>query len=83
MDAFYSNGYSEISEVNLWRKPNIGMIRSAKHDLNIDIENSILIGDRLVILKQDITQGVKNLYHVLTGHGKDERQKFNSNYFKK
>ena len=50
------------------------MIRSAKHDLNIDIENSILIGDRLSDIEAGYNSGVKNLYHVLTGHGKDERQ---------
>ena len=80
-DAFYANGYSEISEVSKWRKPNTGMIRSAKSDLNIDIENSILIGDRVTDIEAGYNSGIENLYHVLTGHGKDERQKFNSDYF--
>ena len=81
LDAFYANGYSEMSEMNDWRKPNIGMISNAKSDLNIDIENSILIGDRISDIESGYNSGIKNLFHVLTGHGKDEREKFNSDYF--
>ena len=81
-DALYANGYSDISKLSLWRKPNIGMISNAKLDLNIDIENSILIGDRLSDIEAGYKSGIKNLFHVMTGHGKNERDLFNGYYLK-
>ena len=82
LDAFYANGYSDISELSLWRKPNIGMISNAKKDLNIDIKNSILIGDRLTDIEAGYNSGIRKLFHVMTGHGKKERNFFNVRFLK-
>ena len=51
----------------------------AAKDLSIDLESSIVIGDRDSDLKAGISAGLKKLVHVLTGHGADERQKIIKN----
>lgn len=78
IDGIYANGCLEDYKSN-WRKPNTGMLEQAKIDLNIDIKNSILIGDRLTDIKAGARAGLKNLFHVLTGHGKKEREDLLSN----
>ena len=81
-DGIYANGYSSISDNN-WRKPNIGMILNAKYDFNIDLQKSILIGDRLSDIKTGYDSGIKKLFHVMTGHGRKERKYFDSFLSKK
>lgn len=49
------------------RKPKPGMLLSAIDDLNIDVSNSILVGDKVSDLKAGIAAGVKNNYLVRTG----------------
>ena len=46
ISAIYANACGPNSK-DEWRKPNIGMILEAKKDFNIDLNRSILIGDRL------------------------------------
>ena len=81
-DAIYSNGYLGSDKKNNWRKPSIGMIECAKVDLNIDVKNSLLIGDRLSDIKAGYNAGIKTLIHVLTGHGKKERELIDNEFFK-
>ena len=50
------------------------MIIEASLDLNININKSILIGDRLSDMKAGLEAGVEKLFHVLSGHGKSERK---------
>ena len=57
------------------------MIIQASKDLKIDLEKSILIGDRLTDLEAGLRSGIKNLVHVLTGHGIKEREDI-INHFK-
>tara|TARA_Y100001968_G_C19367499_1_gene723336 strand:- start:3 stop:671 length:669 start_codon:yes stop_codon:yes gene_type:complete len=71
--AIYANGYSDLSPDAYWRKPNPGMLIEAKTELNIDLNKSILIGDRMSDLIAGASAGVSQLIHVLTGHGKKER----------
>ena len=73
IDAIYANGCLEDSESN-WRKPNPGMLLEADIDLNIDLKNSILVGDRISDIKAGIRAGLENNFHILTGHGKYERK---------
>ena len=47
---------------------------SIEGDLNIDLTQSILIGDRLSDILCAYNAGIKNIIHVLTGHGKEERK---------
>ncbi|TEW54555.1 D-glycero-beta-D-manno-heptose 1,7-bisphosphate 7-phosphatase [Psychromonas sp. RZ22] len=49
------------------RKPKPGMLMNAIEDLNIDIESSILIGDKVSDLQAGIAAGVKTNYLVRTG----------------
>ncbi|MBB1274765.1 D-glycero-beta-D-manno-heptose 1,7-bisphosphate 7-phosphatase [Psychromonas sp. SR45-3] len=49
------------------RKPKPGMLMNAIADLNIDIETSILIGDKVSDLQAGIAAGIKTNYLVRTG----------------
>jgi len=49
------------------RKPKPGMLINAIEDLNIDIEASILIGDKVSDLQAGIAAGVKTNYLVRSG----------------
>ena len=49
------------------RKPKPGMLLNAIEDLNIDISNSILVGDKVSDLQAGIAAGIKNNYLVKTG----------------
>jgi len=49
------------------RKPKPGMLLNAIEDLNIDVEHSILVGDKVSDLKAGIAAGVKSNYLVRTG----------------
>ena len=72
--GIYANGFSSNDGSHSWRKPNPGMIIEASLDLNININKSILIGDRLSDMKAGLEAGVEKLFHVLSGHGKSERK---------
>ena len=56
------------------RKPRIGLLEKAKNDLAIDFKKSYVIGDKVSDI--EIAQGIggKGIL-VLTGSGKDEKQK--------
>ena len=84
IDAIYANGASpnELLSSKSWRKPNPNMILEAAKDFNIDIKNSILVGDRLTDFQAGQNAGIKKFVHVLTGHGKNERESI-LNMFKK
>ena len=49
------------------RKPKPGMLLNAIEDLNIDVEASILVGDKVSDLQAGIAAGVKTNYLVRTG----------------
>ena len=84
--AIYSNSYKD-SKSNNWRKPNPNMIIQASIDFNLNLEDSILIGDRNTDLEAGYRSGIKTLVHVKTGHGGRERDEviknFQSNKFLK
>ena len=56
------------------------MILEASKEFNINLKNSILIGDRLTDLLAAKNAGINKLVHVLTGHGKNERDKVLKNF---
>ena len=72
--AIYANGYGPSQGYEKWRKPNQGMLIEAYKDFNIDLAQSILIGDRLSDLMAGIKAGLKEVIHVGTGHGRSERK---------
>ncbi|WP_160063948.1 D-glycero-beta-D-manno-heptose 1,7-bisphosphate 7-phosphatase [Psychromonas sp. L1A2] len=49
------------------RKPKPGMLKNAIEDLNIDIEASILVGDKVSDLQAGIAAGIKTNYLVRSG----------------
>ena len=82
--AIYANGEgpNELNSAESWRKPNPNMLIKASQDFNIDLSKSFIIGDRLSDMQAGHKAGLKNLVHVLTGHGKDERKQVIDNYCK-
>ena len=72
--AIYANSFTD-KEDGSWRKPNPGMILQAAEDYCIDLDSSILIGDRKTDLDAGLNAGIKKLVHVLTGHGESERER--------
>ena len=50
------------------------MIFRAAFDLKLNLNNSILIGDRLSDIVAGQRARIPKIYHVLTGHGKRERE---------
>ena len=86
IDAIYANGNGPSCDQNNWRKPNPNMLIEASNDFNINLEDSILIGDRITDLIAGNKAGIKLLIHVLTGHGINERDqviKLSENLLKK
>jgi len=71
--AIYANSYIEHKYPSDWRKPGIGMFLEADNDLNLDINRSILIGDRLTDIHAALNFGIGCTVHVSTGHGIFER----------
>ena len=84
ISAIYANGEgpNEFQSYKSWRKPNPNMIKKACKDFNIDLSKSFLVGDRLSDIQAGEKAGLRNLVHILTGHGNDEREKVIENYFK-
>ncbi len=82
ISAIYANGEApnELKSQKSWRKPNPNMILKASQDFNIDLSKSFLIGDRLTDIQAGEKAGLRNLIHILTGHGNDERKKVIENF---
>ena len=56
-----------------WRKPNPGMLLEAARRLPIDLARSLLVGDKADDLRAGRAAGLRQGAHVLTGHGRAER----------
>ena len=55
-------------------KPSPLMLLDAAETLNINLKESIIIGDRLSDLVAGKQAGLRKLCHVFTGHGESELQ---------
>ena len=73
LSGIYANGHGPNAPAGSWRKPNPAMLLNASQELNLDLKKSVLVGDRLSDLEAGLRAGLRNLIHVLTGHGKSER----------
>lgn len=73
MAAIYANGYGPDAPVNSWRKPSPKMLLEAAASLNLDLQRSLLIGDRLSDLQAGAAASVAMVFHVLSGHGSSNR----------
>lgn len=84
IDGIYANSFlpSESFSKEHWRKPSPGMIFEAAKQFNINLTNSIFIGDRLTDLISARDAGINQFIHVLTGHGKNEHESI-MEFFKK
>tara|TARA_B100000242_G_C42924950_1_gene428891 strand:- start:185 stop:859 length:675 start_codon:yes stop_codon:yes gene_type:complete len=77
ISAIYANGYGPNEKTNNWRKPNPNMLIEAANELNIILNESIIIGDRLSDLIAGEKAGLKFLFHIKTGKGLEERDSIN------
>lgn len=60
--AYFCPHHSEISGECSCRKPKAGMLLEAKKEFDIDLENSILVGDKERDIESAITAGLKESY---------------------
>ena len=56
-----------------WRKPEPGMLLAAARDHGLALAGSVMVGDTSADMKAGDAAGVRNLVHVETGHGAEER----------
>ena len=73
INAIYANSYITNIPASNWRKPNPSMIFKAAFDLKLNLNKSILIGDRESDVIAGLRASIPKIYHVLTGHGTKER----------
>jgi D-glycero-D-manno-heptose 1,7-bisphosphate phosphatase len=71
--AIYANGHGPDAAASSWRKPSPQMLLQAARALNLDVQRSLLIGDRLSDLQAGAKAGVSMVLHVLSGHGPSAR----------
>jgi D-glycero-D-manno-heptose 1,7-bisphosphate phosphatase len=57
------------------RKPNSGMLLKARDEMNIDLRQSYVIGDKFLDVETAHNVGAKGIL-VLTGYGREEREKY-------
>jgi D-glycero-D-manno-heptose 1,7-bisphosphate phosphatase len=72
--GIYANSLGPNEDLDSWRKPSPKMIFKAAEDLPIDLEKSILIGDRMTDLLAGLNAKIPLIFHVKTGHGEKERE---------
>jgi D-glycero-D-manno-heptose 1,7-bisphosphate phosphatase len=63
--------YKQVCEC---RKPHPGLIKRAQRDLNIDLANSYMIGDKATDVEAGKRAGTKAVF-VKSGHGNEEKDK--------
>ncbi len=76
-------GKGEFNKICNWRKPGAGMLTFALEKFDVDLRQSILVGDKRSDIEAGIAAGVGRLIHVATGHGQAERSRvkeFESDY---
>lgn len=64
------------NEINEWRKPGPGMLLMAGKDLNLNLGNIYMVGDRLTDIQAGINAGTKTIM-VKTGLDDEEAPKAN------
>lgn len=74
LDAIYVCPHHPEADCDC-RKPNPGMLLRAQHDLEIDLTNSYVIGDKYVDVETAHRAGAKAVL-VLTGYGREQRETY-------
>lgn len=85
IDGIYANSVAPFEKLpsDSWRKPNPNMLIQAACDFDINLKESILIGDRLTDLLAGYNAGLRKFVHVLTGHGVKERKDIEKKFLNK
>ncbi len=79
---YHKHGKTEKYKTNPhWRKPEPGMLVDASKDLNIDLKNSYMIGDRAGDIEAGNSAGCKSIL-VLTGSGRETEQELKNKKIK-
>jgi len=73
IDAILANSNIACDTANNWRKPEPGMLLTARDFLNLSLSESIIIGDKASDLLAGRAAGLRHGVHVLSGHGAAER----------
>ena len=63
-NVYHCPHFPEITGDCSCRKPNPGMLLQAQAAFNIDLPNSILIGDKQSDFEAAINSGISNYYHI-------------------
>jgi D-glycero-D-manno-heptose 1,7-bisphosphate phosphatase len=77
LDAIYTCIHDPAARCEC-RKPHPGMLLQAQEELNIDLANSYVIGDKQIDIETAYRVGAKGIL-VLTGYGVEERKKHRGN----
>ncbi len=72
--VYHCPHYPDFSGICECRKPNPKMILDAQKEFNIDLVNSILVGDKNTDIEAGIKAGIKMNYLVRTGHKIDSNK---------
>lgn len=67
-DPYHPEGVGKYKKESLRRKPNPGMIFEAARDHHLDLQRSVLVGDKLSDVVAGRRAGVGQLFLVRTGH---------------
>jgi D-glycero-D-manno-heptose 1,7-bisphosphate phosphatase len=70
--AHHPGGLPPYDHDHPWRKPSLGMLREAQCIINLDLERSIMVGDKASDIKAARVAGLPSAILVATGYGKNE-----------
>ena len=73
-EVYHCPHHPNFSKACNCRKPNPGMLLSAKEKFDIDMKNSILVGDKESDIQAGINAGIKKNYLITTGHSLTENK---------
>ena len=68
----HPDGIGAYRQAHPWRKPGPGMFFAAAHVLNLDLTESMMIGDKGSDATAACAAGLGRTVHVMTGHGASE-----------
>ena len=75
MASFYHNAYSLTHDESNWRKPDTGMFEYIRSKNTIDVDKSLMIGDKLSDIKAGSRFGINNLVYIKSQLHASEEQK--------
>ncbi len=81
-DSGYENEVKSLKIKCNCRKPNIGLLETAKKDFNLDFSKSWFIGDRTVDIKTAKNSGMKSILVKTGSSGRDQKYKVKPDFVK-